>query len=247
MKLILCEGDSWTSGDMINPKLDYNFVNHPDNDSYRLPKVWPYKLGKLLKTNVVNNAAAGSSNDAIVRRTTNKVLELLESNKAEDLFVIVGWSSPERKDFYQKENQWVTIYPAQLDKRDDEVLNNFTKVYVEHFWNEKEYISRFINQNLYLHYFLKYHNVKHYFFESFWEQKNSDIFVDNDIVDVISKDETNTAKHFLKIKDEIYKPISFRRFIMRNFSLHNAKYFNEHHPTEQSHQLWAEELYKDLV
>ena len=30
--------------------------------------------------------------------------------------------------------------------------------------------------------------------------KNSDIFVDNDIVDMISKDETNTAKHFLKSK-----------------------------------------------
>ena len=74
-------------------------------------------------------------------------------------------------------------------------------------------------------------------FESFWEQKNSDIFVDNDIVDMISKDETNTAKHFLKVKDEIYKPISFRRFIMRNFSLHNKKYFNEYHPTEKSHQL----------
>ena len=38
MKLILCEGDSWTSGDIINPKLNHSFVNHPDNDSYRLPK-----------------------------------------------------------------------------------------------------------------------------------------------------------------------------------------------------------------
>ena len=246
MKLILCEGDSWTSGDMISPKLNTSYVNDPENDSYRLPKVWPYKLGKLLNTKVLNNAGAGSSNDAIIRRTTNKVLELLESNKAEDLFVIVGWSSPERKDFCYKE-KWLTLYPAQLDKRDDEVLNDFTNIYVEHFWDEREYISRFINQNLYLHYFLKYHNVKHYFFESFWEQKNSDIFVDNDIVDMISKDETNTAKHFLKIKDEIYKPISFRRFIMRNFSLHNEKYFSEHHPTEKSHQLWAEELYKDLV
>ena len=69
MKLILCEGDSWTSGDMINPKLNTSYVNDPENDSYRLPKVWPYKLGKLLNTKVLNNAGAGSSNDAIVRRT----------------------------------------------------------------------------------------------------------------------------------------------------------------------------------
>ena len=154
---------------MINPKLNTSYVNDPENDSYRLPKVWPYKLGKLLNTKVLNNAGAGSSNDASIRRTNNKVLELLESNKEMDLFVIVGWSSPERKFLLQR--KWLTLYPAQLDKRDDKVLNDFTNIYVEHFWDEREYISRFINQNLYLHYFLKYHNVKHYFFESFWEQK----------------------------------------------------------------------------
>ena len=34
------------------------------------------------------------------------------------------------------------------------------------------------------------------FLNHFGNKKNSDIFVDNDIVDIISKDETNTAKHF---------------------------------------------------
>lgn len=171
MKLILCEGDSWTAGDIINPKLNHSYVNHPDNNSYRLPKVWPYKLGKLLKTKVINNAVSGSSNDAIVRRTIEKVLELLETNKPDDLFVIIGWSSPERKDFYY-DGKWETFYPAQLEKRNNEVLDNLWKVYTEHFWNKEEYISRFMNQNLYLHYFLKQHNIKHYFFEAFWEQKS---------------------------------------------------------------------------
>jgi len=245
MKLILCEGDSWTSGDLMNPELDETYINHPNNDSYRLPKVWPHKLSKLLGVEVCNNSQAGSSNDAIVRRTTEKVLSLLNEYKSEDLFVIVGWSSPERREFFYNDN-WETLYPAQLGKRDDENLDKLYNIYVEHFWNTEEYISRFINQNLYLHYFLKSNNIKHLFFESFWEQKTSGMYVDNDIVDMISKDETNTAKHFLKIKDEIYKPISFRRFIMRNFSLNKREYFNNHHPTEKSHQLWSEELYKDL-
>ena len=39
-KLIYCDGDSWTAGDMINPKLKHiTDVNHADNSSYRLPKV----------------------------------------------------------------------------------------------------------------------------------------------------------------------------------------------------------------
>ena len=62
-KIILCEGDSWTSGDIINPELETTWVNHPTNDSYRLPKVWPNKLGELLDIEVLNTANAGCSND----------------------------------------------------------------------------------------------------------------------------------------------------------------------------------------
>lgn len=61
-KIILCGGDSWTSGDIIDPKLQsigVTYVNHSDNDEYRLPKVWPHKLGKLLNVDVKNCAAAG--------------------------------------------------------------------------------------------------------------------------------------------------------------------------------------------
>ena len=102
---MLCDGDSWTSGDIINPELElagkeHPNVNDPSNDDYRLPKVLPHKLGKLLDVETLNIAMAGSSNDAIVRRTMRKVKELLLDYKPEDLFVIIGWSSPERKDFY---------------------------------------------------------------------------------------------------------------------------------------------------
>ena len=90
MKLILCDGDSWTSGDIINPELElagkeHPNVNDPSNDDYRLPKVWPHKLGKLLDVDTLNIAMAGSSNDAIVRRTMRKVKELLLDYKPEDL------------------------------------------------------------------------------------------------------------------------------------------------------------------
>ena len=42
MKLMLCDGDSWTSGDIINPELElagkeHPNVNDPSNDDYRLP------------------------------------------------------------------------------------------------------------------------------------------------------------------------------------------------------------------
>ena len=62
IKLIICDGDSWTAGDIVDPKLfdDAKYVHHPDNDQYRLPRVWPYKLGELLGIDVLNDSYAGS-------------------------------------------------------------------------------------------------------------------------------------------------------------------------------------------
>ena len=42
-KLILCDGDSWTTGRYNKSELklsgeEHPYVNHPKNDDYRLPK-----------------------------------------------------------------------------------------------------------------------------------------------------------------------------------------------------------------
>ena len=101
-KILLTEGDSWTSGDIIDPSLENELnghVNSIKNDNFRLPKVWPSKLGKHLGLKVINQAIAGSSNDGIVRRTVNSVIGLLKEHNPEDILVVIGFSSPERKDF----------------------------------------------------------------------------------------------------------------------------------------------------
>ena len=102
-KILLCDGDSWTAGDIVDPDIfgdQLEHVNHPDNKPYRLPRVWPHKLGKLLGVEVENTSVAASSNDAIVRRVVENVLDILKRYDSSGVFVIIGWSSPERKDFY---------------------------------------------------------------------------------------------------------------------------------------------------
>ena len=94
-KVLYCDGDSWTAGDIVDPKLfgdNLAEVHHPDNAQYRLPRVWPDKLGKLLGIKTLNRAIAGSSNDGIVRRVLPNILRLLTQYKPEELFVIIGWS-----------------------------------------------------------------------------------------------------------------------------------------------------------
>ena len=273
MKLILCDGDSWTAGDIINPELklineNHANVNDPLNDSYRLPKVWPHKLGKLLNIDTLNIAHAGSSNDAIVRRTMRKVKELLLDYEAKDLFVIIGWSSPERKDFYYtgEWDAWETIHPvSNYQPIPDKDIDTFYQIYREKFWNEQEYVERYIQQNLLLHYFLKEHNVKHLFFDAFYETRgHRSMFNSLNIDDVIigSGYETEShyalMKYFLKVKKEFSLNDSFRNLLLDKNKVfeYNGKQLNsfkeelfntkDHHPSEKGHEIWAKNLFNEL-
>ena len=276
-KILICDGDSWTAGDLIDPELfggNLRHVNHPDNDQYRLPRVWPHKLGKLLDVEVSNISVAGSSNDAIVRRLIPNVMKLLGHYNSDDLFVIVGWSSPERKDFFYKGEwdghylaSWETLYPAQLEQHlPNKDVEKFYKLYLKYFWNNEEYMSRYINQNLYLHYFLERNNIDHLFFNTFYEC--SALNFDNDIykkfveAGISGMRENTDLIHDLKKLDDGYL-ISISSYIIKEFLKVADKVFKEvsfrnflmekglfsspqQHPNDMEHQLWAKELYKDL-
>ena len=273
MKLILCDGDSWTAGDIINPELklineNHANVNDPLNDSYRLPKVWPHKLGKLLNIDTLNIAHAGSSNDGIVRRTMRKVKELLLDYEAKDLFVIIGWSSPERKDFYYtgEWDAWETIQPvSNYQPIPDKDIDTFYEIYRDKFWNEQEYVERYIQQNLLLHYFLKEHNVKHLFFDAFYETRgHRSMFNSLNIDDIIISSGYETESHyalmkyFLKVKKEFSLNDSFRNLLLDKNKVfeYNGEQLNsfreelfntkDHHPSEKGHEIWAKNLFKEL-
>ena len=173
-KILYTEGCSWTGGHlgdtnhMLKPGLEIGQLTSPENDSYRLPKLWPYKLGKLLKIDKVQNAGEpGSSNDGIVRRTVENVLGALTEYTPEEIVVVIGWTSPERKDFFYRdefspdEGNWLTFQPSlnmEFYSRDAKDLKHFFKTYVRCFWQIEEFISRYVRQNLYLHY-LKIKNM----------------------------------------------------------------------------------------
>lgn len=247
MKVILCEGDSWTGGHFIDPKLErmgITNINDRDNDSFRLPKLWPYKLGKLLNKEVINTARAGSSNDGIVRRIIHQIPTLLQTYKPKDLFVIVGWTSPERKDFYYKGewNSWETLYPAELeqDLSYDKDLQEFYRIYLEKFWNEEEYFDRYIQHNLLIHYFLKSFGINHFFFDAFYEIPKSLI----DINKFVNIPETK-VKLIQDIRDNYFVNTSFRDILVSKNDF-KEELFSNYHPTEKAQEIWANYLYKNI-
>jgi len=225
-------------------------------------------LGKLLNIDTLNIAHAGSSNDAIVRRTMRKVKELLLDYEAKDLFVIIGWSSPERKDFYYtgEWDAWETIHPvSNYQPIPDKDIDTFYQIYREKFWNEQEYVERYIQQNLLLHYFLKEHNVKHLFFDAFYETRgHRSMFNSLNIDDVIISSGYETESHyalmkyFLKVKKEFSLNDSFRNLLLDKNKVfeYNGKQLNsfkeelfntkDHHPSEKGHEIWAKNLFNEL-
>ena len=257
-KILLCDGDSWTAGDIIDPEIfgdQLEHVNHPDNRPYRLPRVWPHKLGKLLEVEVENISVAASSNDAIVRRIVENVLDILKRYDSSGVFVIIGWSSPERKDFYFKGDwdgdfieSWETLYPSQPDMHwPSPELKIFFMTYVKWFAHQEEYISRYVDQNLYLHYFLESHNIEHLFFDAFYERGPGGIESSVDLIDELKNIDTNSIKHFLKIRKDFFKDKSFKRILVDGGGkFKDGLWGQDYHPTELGHKLWAEELYKDL-
>ena len=257
-KVILCEGCSWTAGDMINPELklageEHPYVNHPKNDDYRLPKVWPHKLGKKLGIDVLNKSVSGSSNDGIVRRTMREVKQLLLKYKPEELFVIVGWTSPERKDFYYtgEWEAWETMYPiSNYQSIPDEDIDTFYQIYREKFWNEQEYLERYVQQNLLLHYFLKEHKVNHLFFDAFYETRGKDGLFNSFTIDEVisyemkkSPQSHSLIKYFLGIRNEFCLEESFRNVILNDFSKLIGNYA---HPNEEAHEILSEYIFKKL-
>jgi hypothetical protein len=242
-KILLCDGDSWTAGDIVDPEIfgdRKEEVNNPKNRPYRLPKVWPHKLGKLLDIEVENIARSASSNDAIVRRVLRKVLELLENYNGKEIFVIIGWTSPERKDFYYKGDwsSWETLYPAQFEQSFRDVdLNKFYEIYLKKFWNKEEYTERYIQQNLLLHHFLNSHNIEHLFFDAFYEE-NGGMFQDIEIQDEMES--SFLTDEYLNIRKKIFKKESFRNYILKRNLMDGI------HPNETGHEVWAIELYNSI-
>ena len=276
IKLIYANGDSWTAGDIVDPELfgdDGGKVNDPRNKAYRLPRVWPNKLAKKLGIDAVNNSHAGGSNDRILRSTINDVLNLIKTYNSEDIFVIIGWSSPERKDFFYKWDkeepggEWECLYPSEFKHwtSEREELNSFFKLYTLNHWYEEEYITRHCLNTISLHYFLKGLGIKHLFFNAFYEDKEFVLSEDahqlfdpselqtfmvnfkKNMSDRVLKrlEVNNSLEEYNKIYKTNFIKKSFVKFLLENNEFEKDKLI-DYHPTELGHKLWAEYLYTVL-
>jgi hypothetical protein len=188
-KKIICNGDSWVFGcEIVNPEISkrYNKNVHPgeydylvENDKYRIEKIFPTHLGKLLDSDVVNLSWPADDNGTILNRTISYITKnyISKNIPTDDILVIIGWSSPERNFFWYKDENFSSrfrLWPQvkHFDRKPQEEIWN---LYVTYLWNEEEYIPRYIMNVLQFQNFCDINNIKWVCFNSFYQTPNENI------------------------------------------------------------------------
>lgn len=199
----------------------------------RLSASWPGQLGKQLGFHrVVNLGYPGSSNDRIIRTTIAWILEnwLHEKQSTDNLFVVIGWSAPMRREFYMNEN-WRQIIPYH-DYADPEV-SLFNRVYREVAWSEYESAIRFATQIILLQEFFKSHKIAYLFFDAITSFKNTNLDSNNALDVYLKHIIQRNYFNFNNIAGEMATQI-------RSNNLNNNN--SSTHPNEKEHAEWASRL-----
>ena len=161
MRTLYANGCSFTYGSEIIAGVDEALV--PAQNRWSLS--WPGQLGRELGfERVFNDGFPCSSNDRIVRTTIRWVLHELGAGTAPaDLFVVLGWSSPMRREF-RINGSWRQLVPHH-DYPDLE-LDVFARTYRELAWDPVEAAVRFATQLVAMQSFFRANHVEYLFFDA---------------------------------------------------------------------------------
>jgi hypothetical protein len=277
-KKIICDGDSWVFGSEIaDPEISkrYDNATHPgkydwteENDAYRIPKIFPTHLSNFLNADVINLSWPADDNGTILNRIITYISTnyLAKGLPTDDLFVIVGWSSPERNSFWYKDEKFSSrfrLWP-QVQHFDAPAQKDFWDLYVTYLWNPEEYLPRYVMNVIQLQNFCEKNKIKWMCFNSFYQTPGKQPWEWNDlnIKEELKKLELNGTPYYSTKKNrrdvhnyeyvslwdtvdkiKFYKKDennnTFKSFMEQN---NNETIYNGWHPSPSSHKLWAEEL-----
>lgn len=272
MRLIGC-GDSWCWGaELVDPQVEpipimklpedsFHLQYKPENMAYRLKYRYINQFAEKIKADeLVDLSQCSFSNDAIART----LLEYLASNgyttgrDTSDLFVSIGWTSPERREFYYKErwggDNWLPFGPWSMDqKHRDPDIDKFMRLYFDLFWNSGEFIHRWITQLWYTEMLLKTLNIKYVMHQAFYHDHTKMIYqwddkqyIDGNMTNKITDGDKILWENLDKVrfmhKDD--PTMGTAHHYMVNKSGDVNKVFEVFHPNSYGHTLWADYMYQ---
>lgn len=278
MKLIAC-GDSWCWGaELVDPAeepvpimtlpgggFDRQFkpINIEYREKHRYIKLFGDKIGA---TELIDLSQTSISNTAIIRKLKEYLsLEGYFSGRdTSDLFVSIGWTSPERTEFFYKNPEtndvkhmvfgpWVFSCPNE-----DPDVDKFLKTYSLLFCHEYEFMHRWIHEVFQTQVLLEHYNIKfvmhqafYHFLDVWFNSWKDNKYLERGMATISQGDkniwELVSNKKFMH-KDK--KIMSAHNFMQQkaNMDLDDPnKAFIIMHPSEYGHRVWAEHMYNYCI
>jgi hypothetical protein len=271
MKIVAC-GDSWAWGaELVDQSKapywikgtdNHNLHFTPHHEEYRLKNKYIQLFAdKVNASEVIDLSYCSSSNDAIERTLIEWLVEneYTSGRDTSDLFVSIGWSSPERLEFYYKKqwgkDNWYSFGPwSMAQDHKDKDLDQFMRLYFDNFCNTGEYMHRWILQLWQTELMLKKYNIKYVMHQAFYDHHQQVIHKWNDKIYLKKGNDTITKSDKL-----IWNSIDPIRFMHKddpetgtshNYMLTNSggeSVFAEMHPNTLGHKIWADHMYDYCV
>ena len=225
-KILIVNGCSMTYGlELVDDK------NATEQDHiYRQKTAWPGQLKDLFGfTSVLNFAVNSGSYDRILRTTIYEVSRLC-ANSDYDIFVIIGWSGPARREFYI-DGEWMQVVPYH--DHQNTKLNQLNRVYREVAWNDKECAIRFLTEVVALQSFLEVNKVPYLFFDAISPAKEQIVHSGN-----------MGAPYIAQINAVRYMNLDDINGCMADILRKEVPVWNGRHPSPEGHKYWASVLFK---
>ena len=138
---------------------------------------WPKHLARdLLDYKHISKAMGSQGNGLISRGIIYEVTRLLEFTNHKDILVGIMWSSPDRFDFYKKDeicfpnvDEWVENPTGFINEETKNWVilnhhwkNNYAKQYYGNFYDQTGSLIYSLEHILRVQWFLKLHNIKYF-------------------------------------------------------------------------------------
>lgn len=270
MRLIGC-GDSWCWGaELVDPIEEpvpimnlpgggFERQLKPVNIEYRLKHRYLNLFADKIKASeIVDLSKPSRSNDAIVRTLIEFLVTegYTTGRDTSDLFITIGWSSPERREFYYKKkwgsDNWMEFGPWSMDQdHGDKDIDKFMRLYFDNFWNEGEFLHRWIQQVWQTELMLKSLNIKYVMHQAFYHHHKKMI---NQWDDKTYREKFTTIVEADKLMWESIDNVKFMHKdnpelgTMHHYMLSKEKdVFVIFHPNSNGHKIWADHLYSYCI
>jgi hypothetical protein len=281
---IICDGDSWVFGsEIVDPEIvaqhpPGTYVGYFDfeqaNDAFRRPRVFSHHLQKYFDADITNLSWPADDNGSILRRTIDYISnKYLKNNlSTENLFVMIGWSSPERNSFWYKDENISMLFRVwpNVPHFDSKEQEKFWEMYIAYLWHPEEYMTRYVLNVIQLQNFCNNHGIKWMCFNSFYQTPKAihaanweDLDVRTELQNLVGRNHgyqyqstTNPDSRDNMVFDytALWDSVDPIRFYRKDQPKNTFKSYIQQpelgidpvfwgwHPSPDAHEAWAEEL-----